>query len=141
MDQLPALFGHHQYHTMARHQTIFHWGIEVLDFLVFLAGVATAAVAAVGVWNNGRVAIIFLGGLPTVFCFAVGFRLCSAAFLKKKVSRVHVDGDEEGGMLPGVAAHAPPTARQIPGFGHRHYPARRIVACQNGPRLLQERRR
>ncbi|RLM55097.1 RING-H2 finger protein ATL30-like [Panicum miliaceum] len=95
---------------MARHQTIFHWGIEVLDFLVFVAGVATAAVAAVGFWNNGRVAIIFLGGLPTVFCLAVGFRLCSAAFLKRRVPRFHVDGDEEGGTLQGATAHGLPTA-------------------------------
>ncbi|CAN6207575.1 unnamed protein product [Urochloa humidicola] len=118
---------------MARHQTIFDWGIEVLDFLVFIAGVATAAVAAVGVFSNGRVAIIFLGGLPTVFCLAVCFRLCSAAFLKKRVSsRVHVDGDEEGGgMLQGVGGHGRPTtvATQV------------AVACQSGRRLLERRSR
>ncbi|CAL5048108.1 unnamed protein product [Urochloa decumbens] len=120
-------------HTMARHQSIFDWGIEVLDLLVFIAGVAAAAVAAVGVFNSGRVAIIFLGGLPTVFCLAVCFRLCSAAFLKKRVSpRAHVDGDEEGGgMLQGVGAHGPPmtVATQV------------AVACQSGRRLLQGRRR
>ncbi|CAL5038843.1 unnamed protein product [Urochloa decumbens] len=120
---------------MARHQTIFDWGIEVLDLLVFIAGVATAAVAAVGVFSSGRVAIIFLGGMPTVFCLAVCFRLCSAAFLKKRVSpRAHADGDEEGGgiMLQGVGAHGPPTttvATQV------------AVACQSGRRLLQGRRR
>jgi hypothetical protein len=97
---------------MARHETIFDWGIEVLDFLVFIAGVATAAVAAAGFWSNGRVAILILGGLPTVFCLAVALRLCSAAFLKRRLSpRVHVEGDEEGGMLQaGVAVHEPPAA-------------------------------
>jgi hypothetical protein len=89
---------------MARHETIFDWGIEVLDFLVFIAGVATAAVAAAGFWSNGRVAILILGGLPTVFCLAVALRLCSAAFLKRRLSpRVHVEGDEEGGMLQGAS--------------------------------------
>ncbi|CAN6163827.1 unnamed protein product [Urochloa humidicola] len=114
---------------MARHQTIFDWGIEVLDLLVFIAGVATAAVAAVGVFSSGRVAIIFLGGMPTVFCLAVCFRLCSTTLLKKRLSpRAHVDGDEEGGgMLQGVAGHGPP----------RTAAAHVAVACQSGRRLLQ----
>ncbi|RLM55922.1 RING-H2 finger protein ATL30-like [Panicum miliaceum] len=61
---------------MARHQTNCHWAIELLEAAtIFVAGIATAAVAAVGFLRNGGIAILFLGGLPTVIFFAIGFRL------------------------------------------------------------------
>ncbi|RCV21855.1 hypothetical protein SETIT_4G171600v2 [Setaria italica] len=93
---------------MARHQTNCHWAIELLEAVfIFIAGIATAAVAAVGFLKSGSIAIVFLGGLPAVFFFAIGFRISSAALRKRRsASRPEVEGDEDG-TLPRIAGHGP----------------------------------
>jgi len=98
---------------MARHQTNFHWAIELLEAaVVFVAGIATAAVAAFSFLRNGGIAILFLGGLPTVLFFAIGFHVVSSAALRNRrsASRLQVEGDEEDGTLRGiiVAGHGRP---------------------------------
>ncbi|RLN13607.1 RING-H2 finger protein ATL30-like [Panicum miliaceum] len=96
---------------MARHQTNCHWAIELLEAAaIFVAGIATVAVAAVGFLRNGGIAILFLGGRAAVFFFAIGFRVSSAALRNRRsASGLQVEGDEEDGTLPGIAAggHGP----------------------------------
>ena len=80
--------------------------------VVFVAGIATAAVAAFSFLRNGGIAILFLGGLPTVLFFAIGFHVVSSAALRNRrsASRLQVEGDEEDGTLRGiiVAGHGRP---------------------------------
>ncbi|PUZ60417.1 LOW QUALITY PROTEIN: hypothetical protein GQ55_4G124000 [Panicum hallii var. hallii] len=112
---------------MARHQTNCHWAIEFRCHL--LAGIAIAAVAAVGFLRNGGIAILSLSGLPTVIFFAIGFRVSSAALRNRRsVSRLEVEGDKEDGTLRGIAAgHGPQRHRHR---GSNQLPA--IVIAQLG---------
>ena len=79
---------------MARHQTNCTWAIELLEAAaIFVAGIAIAAVAAVGYLRNGGIAILFLGGLPAVFFFAIGFRVSSAALRNRRSAQEPLEDD------------------------------------------------
>ncbi|KAL6602803.1 hypothetical protein ACP70R_043164 [Stipagrostis hirtigluma subsp. patula] len=101
-------------HAMARHQTNCHWAIELLEaVVVFAAGIVMATLAAVSFHKNPNVAVVFLGALPTVIFFAIGFRVCKAALRKRRASGIgnNYAGDEEESLRqPG--GHGPQCHRQ-----------------------------
>ncbi|CAL5042500.1 unnamed protein product [Urochloa decumbens] len=93
---------------MAHQQTDCHWATELLGAAaIFVAGFATLAVAGARYAKSNSVAIPLLGGgLPAFIFFAIGYRVGSAALRKRRSASnpPQVQGDEEDGTLPGIAA-------------------------------------
>ncbi|XBI39202.1 hypothetical protein VPH35_124031 [Triticum aestivum] len=85
---------------MARHESTGPWGLELFEAIaIFVAGIGMAALAIDGYLRNPSVAIILLGGAPTLVFFAIAARVCTVALRKRRDDQGADDGgDVERGL-------------------------------------------